>query len=249
MADYPAMPLWTDAYLADTRHLNAPEHGAYMLLLMEAWRRRNCSLPDDDRLLARLACMTQTEWEASKPTVMEFWKYDGRSKTWTQKRLMKERGFVQKKSRSQREKAAKRWDSEKKPDATAVPKLCQGDAPTPTPTPTPTVSEPKGSGADAPPDPAKVMFDSGVELLTGAGVKEGQARSMLGKWRKVYGEEAVISAIGRARREAAINPVEFITGCLRFQKKSSQPQDGDRRERNGQSEVYAVGMGWVPEFT
>lgn len=110
-------------------------------------------------------------------------------------------------------------------------------------------SEPKGSGAGAPPDPAKVMFDSGVELLTGAGVKEGQARSMLGKWRKAHGEEAVIAAIGRASREAAINPVEFINGCLRFQKKSSQPQDGDRRERNGQSEVYAVGMGWVPEFT
>lgn len=107
----------------------------------------------------------------------------------------------------------------------------------------------KDTGAKAPRDPAKVMFDSGVSLLTEAGVAECKARSLLGKWRKAHGEEAVIAAIGRASRESAINPVEFIEGRLRFQKRSSQPQDGDRRERNGQAEVYAVGMGWVPEFS
>ena len=59
MAEFPALALWTDAYLADTRHLSTLEHGAYLLLMMEAWRRPHCDLPDDDRVLARLAGLTR----------------------------------------------------------------------------------------------------------------------------------------------------------------------------------------------
>ncbi len=147
MADYPAVPIWTDAYLADTRHLTTLEHGAYLLLMMEAWRRPNCNLPDDDRMLARLAGLSDGEWADIKDTIMAFWKFDGRSKTWSQKRLSQEKDYVSKKSRSQKDKAAKRWDKTKKPDATALPDECQNDAPTPTPTPI--EEEDKSSPSDA----------------------------------------------------------------------------------------------------
>lgn len=85
MAEFPALPLFTDAYLADTRHLNTEEHGAYLLLMMEAWRRPECSLPDDDRLLARLAGLPLDRWQEVRPVVMQFWRRDGRRKTWTQR--------------------------------------------------------------------------------------------------------------------------------------------------------------------
>ncbi len=140
MAEFPALPLWTDAYLADTRHLSTLEHGAYLLLLMEAWRRPHCDLPDDDRLLARLAGLSLDEWMAIAPVVMELWDRDGRRKTWTQKRLKKERDYVGQKSASQRDRARKRWNNTEKEDATALPDGCRSDAPTPTPTPTPNVS-------------------------------------------------------------------------------------------------------------
>lgn len=138
MAQFPALPLWTDAYLADTRHLSAEQHGAYLLLLMEAWRRPSCSLPDDEDMLARLACMNAERWASNRDTVMAFWKLDGRKKEWTQSRLTDERSFVAQKSRSQRDKAVSRWQRGKKDDAVAMPEgmpkhmpqACPDDAPT-----------------------------------------------------------------------------------------------------------------------
>lgn len=63
-------------------------------------------------------------------------------------------------------------------------------------------------------DPIKVMFDSGIALLGRSGILEPKARSLLGKWRSQRGAEAVISALGTAQREGAIDPVAFIEKCL-----------------------------------
>jgi uncharacterized protein YdaU (DUF1376 family) len=89
---FPYLPLSTDAYLADTRHLTAEEHGAYLLLLMMAWRSPDCRLPDDDVKLARWASVTPRVWKRLKPTVMAFWTLvDG---YWSQKRLDLTHEFV-----------------------------------------------------------------------------------------------------------------------------------------------------------
>ncbi|ACL63205.1 DUF1376 domain-containing protein [Methylobacterium nodulans] len=45
MSAYPSLPLFTDAFIADTGHLSAAETGAYLMLLMVAWRSPGCSLP------------------------------------------------------------------------------------------------------------------------------------------------------------------------------------------------------------
>lgn len=135
MAEFPALPLWTDAYLADTRHLTRDQHGAYLLLLMEAWRRPKCSLPDEDTLLAKLSCSTIDEWNALKPVVMSFWKLDLRTKEWRQKRLTSEHYFVSRKRALNRDAAVRRWTTRRKGDANAMPTQCRNDAPTPTPTP------------------------------------------------------------------------------------------------------------------
>lgn len=160
MADFPALPLWTDAYLADTRHLTTVQHGAYLLLLMEAWRRPSSALPDDDVLLAKLAGMTMPEWQDTKPSVMAFWKCDGRTKTWTQKRLLKEKNRVKKSTQKQQSNAKSRWNKEKdashgnaRGDAKAMPNASQNDASRSrsrsisTATPLPPTQNPVPSGA------------------------------------------------------------------------------------------------------
>lgn len=137
MADFPALPLWTDAYIADTVHLDATESGAYLHLLMSAWRLPDCSLPDDDRLLARWAKCTPGQWKRIRPVVMAFWTL-GENQEWTQKRLMKERNWVKEKSNKAAQAANAKWLKNKGTDnADAPPKHmpdgCPGDAPIPIP--------------------------------------------------------------------------------------------------------------------
>lgn len=70
MSKAPAMPMYWDAYLADTTHLTTEEHGAYMLLLAAMWRR-NAWVPDDDKDNARILGLTPAKWRKIKARLME----------------------------------------------------------------------------------------------------------------------------------------------------------------------------------
>lgn len=77
MAEFSGMTLWTDSYLGDTRHLSTIEHGAYLLLLITAWRTNDCALPNDDRQLARYAGLNLQQWNRMKATILPFFTVDG----------------------------------------------------------------------------------------------------------------------------------------------------------------------------
>jgi len=57
MSKAPAMPMMIDAYIGDTTHLTTEEHGAYLLLLFAMWRRDG-SVPDNDKDIARIVGLT-----------------------------------------------------------------------------------------------------------------------------------------------------------------------------------------------
>lgn len=83
----------------------------------------------------------------------------------------------------------------------------------------------KDTAASAATDPVKIMFDNGRSLLMAAGKTRDAAGKILGQWRNEFGAEAVITALGRAQREGAIDPVSFITGCLKQSKKAKGSDD------------------------
>ena len=64
-------------------------------------------------------------------------------------------------------------------------------------------------------DPSKIMFDAGLALLTATGKSEQQARTWLGKLRRDYPAEAVITAISQAQRNSVSDPVPYIERLLR----------------------------------
>jgi len=132
MAEFPALPIFTDALLADTMHLTRDEFGAYMLMLFTAWRRRDCDLPDDDAFLAKITRCDLRKWRYLRPVMAQFHKIgNGR---WTQVRLQKERKYVEELSKRQRENINARWNKNKDlGDTTVLPNAYQIDTPTPTP--------------------------------------------------------------------------------------------------------------------
>lgn len=66
----PKMPIHIGDYKRDTGHLRAAEHGAYLLLLFHHWSTGG--LPNDDRQLSAIACMSPAEWKRAKPILAPF---------------------------------------------------------------------------------------------------------------------------------------------------------------------------------
>ena len=142
MAKFPALPLFTDAYMADTRHLSTIQHGAYLLLLMTAWRMPDCTLPNDDSFLCRISGMDHRTWKNNKAVILEFFNVDNSGRLY-QKRLNKERNYVVQLSNKNSDASKARWlKYNNSDDANAMPNRCQTDAPIPTPTPTPIQNKP-----------------------------------------------------------------------------------------------------------
>ena len=140
MSQAPSMPLFSDAYLADTMHLSLEEHGAYLKLLMITWRNNGQPLPDDDTRISRMLGVTAAKWRAKlRPVLSPFFDLSGG--VWRQKRLEKEWQITQENIKRQRERAKSRWnrnalENNNSEDATASPRhMPQECHPSPSPTP------------------------------------------------------------------------------------------------------------------
>ncbi len=139
MAEAPAFPLWTDAYLADTGHLTTLEHGAYFLLLMAMWRAGG-TLPNDDKKLARFAHLTNGQWARIRATIMSFFAEVENGQI-TQWRLIDELEHVRRVRKKQSDNArAKHRKDNGLLSAVAVPNGSQPPAPIPIPPKSPTRS-------------------------------------------------------------------------------------------------------------
>lgn len=199
-----AIPLFADSYLADTMHLTTEEHGAYLLLMMAAWRQDDCTLPNDDRKLARIAKLSTRKWAAIRETVFEFWTVEG--DRIFQQRLRKERGYVVQKSEANRQNANKRWqqqDTENKQSGECE-RISERNAPPPPPPPKEvegeTIVSPSARDVDQ-------VFDcwNAMAKATGLGVVtvRSQKRRQACKARlRENGLEAVLMAISHIPKSA-----------------------------------------------
>lgn len=104
------MPLYISDYLADTMGLSTEQHGAYLLLLMAAWKDDG-RLPNDHEQLAHIARLPQKAWLKHEPTLQRF--FIVTEGFWMHKRvraeLDKAKGNVSKKSEAGVVGAAAKW--------------------------------------------------------------------------------------------------------------------------------------------
>lgn len=77
------MPLHIEAYMADTLHLSAAEHGAYMLLIMRYWK--DGGLPTDERMVQRYSRLSPEQWAESRDVLAAFF-----DEGWRHKRIDEE---------------------------------------------------------------------------------------------------------------------------------------------------------------
>jgi uncharacterized protein YdaU (DUF1376 family) len=216
MAEFPALPLWTDAYLGDTAHLTNEEHGVYLRLLMFAWRSPDCALPDDDKRLAIMTGLSDKKWRAMRPVVSAFWIIGNGA--WTQKRLTKERDFVRGKSEKNRDAAKARWNgkplaNKETHDANAMPahmpEPCQTDAPTPIPIPNKKEREVNLSRASVETDDCIAHFNAVAERVGWSQVQKittARKAALIHRMADCGGADAWCEAMDRA----ASSP--FLTG-------------------------------------
>ncbi|ENO5801100.1 DUF1376 domain-containing protein [Shigella sonnei] len=92
MAALPYMQLYIADYLADTMHLSAEEHGAYLLLMFNYWQTGK-SIPKNR--LAKIARLTNERWADVEPSLQEFFCDNGEE--WVHLRIEEDLASVREK--------------------------------------------------------------------------------------------------------------------------------------------------------
>lgn len=97
MAALPYIQLYPADYLADTAHLNAAQHGAYLLLIMNYWQT-GAPLKDSNVRLANVARMSKDEWIEAREMLEEFFEISNGE--WVHHRIERDLSGVYSKSKN-----------------------------------------------------------------------------------------------------------------------------------------------------
>lgn len=188
MSAPPYMKLFWGDYHKATRHLTRDQHGAYFLLIGEAWRLGG-SLPDDDRMLAAWSLCAPDEWAEMKPVITAFFAL--RRGKWVHDRVREELASYEATSRKRKEAGRKGGKASVGKDLENTEAIAPQKPTKPEPEP-----EPK-KGAKAP------SSDGLFSKAWAAYPDGGRRRSAKGKaaevWAKIAdeagGEGALLSAV------------------------------------------------------
>ena len=256
------MPLFIGDYAGDTMHLTLPQHGAYLLLLMHAWRVG--PLPADDESLAAIVKVTPRFWRAKLASKMLpfFTLRDG---CLYQKRLDFERARAMHITDIKRNAANERWDREKRrksanvdpstgsqSDACAYAHDHADDMQTPMQTalPSPVPSSLRSEeDSDAPRlahasrshgrrhDPRSLLWREGIPIvrsLTGRG--DRAARTTLGRWLADLRDDCptMLTILQHAASARPADPVAWVTRAV-----ATRP--------NGSGGVRASNLDWMAD--
>lgn len=212
------MPFYPGAYLRQTGRLTTAQHGAYLLLLLEAWAHDGL-IPDDDDELAQITRMSLREWRANKAKVLRFWTASegGFRQERLDQELARAKHLVAVKSEAGKASAEARKRQQHgntRSTPVATPDAAD-DEQTGIPSQSP-YSDTNVSGAPAPIDPDKKAWQEGVDLLKSHGVDEKPARQFIGKLVKDSGAEAraLLPIIAKCIEIGTQDPRSYLTKAV-----------------------------------
>ena len=205
--------LYIGDYQRDTGTLSLCEHGAYLMML-QFYYATEAPLPSGKELYRLLRAQDKRERDAIDVVVASFWRT-------TDKGLVNSRGWIeiekgQEKIERNREigRLGGRPRKDGNPNKTqTVIKHKPRRNPNQTPDTIANIdSVTNVTGADAPPEES--VWNKGVVLFSNAHVPEKEARTMIGKWCKKYGQSRVLQALDAAEKNEAANPLPYIEKVL-----------------------------------
>lgn len=205
----PKMPIHIGDYKRDTGHLRAAEHGAYLLLLFHHWSTG--SLPDDDRQLSAIACMTPAEWRRARPILIKFF-----DEGWRHGRVEKDL----EEANSNYEKRAKAGSEGGKAKARAKQNHSKTVAMLEPESSNALATDnrlPKKDAAGAAPDPEVELFRRGREVLG------KQAGGLISKLLAAKQRNIALARAAIEQASTKSDPREYIAAIIRGPQQAAQP--------------------------
>lgn len=210
MSRVPYFPFYPSDFMTGVRGLTPSEVGIYTMLLCRIYEESG-PISADSRVLAAY-CGTRVVWfENGLAKLIALGKIKTDGATLWNDRAIKEIADrarnLEANSRAGKISAQKRKQNQQ-PASTDVQRTFNH-----TDTDKKTVA--KATDAERVTNFADALWTNGVAYLVRHGTAEKQARSLIGKWRKANGDEAVYGALAAANKAAVAEPVAYITAALK----------------------------------
>jgi uncharacterized protein YdaU (DUF1376 family) len=202
------MPFFIGDYLGDTAHLTTEQHGAYLLLLLAAWKRGG-TLPNDPAQLAVITRLPLGRWKAHAAVILPF--FTLADSLLVQGRLVKEYTSAVLANDAQKVNGKKGGRPKKKNpnethgfDSGSI-RLNPNESPSPSPK---ELQEPTVPDAGASrPDP---VWGAGLAFLVRKGIPEKSARSLLGKLRQAAGDVQLGAILADCEAQDITDPAPWL---------------------------------------
>lgn len=223
-----------------TAELTLEQEAAY-LRIVNATHKHRRPVPDNDRVLAGLFRTSTRKARALVNALIEAGKIHEDSGFLVNERAISDlvhRGFVSssraesgaKGGRTRAERASKALENNNPSQANASSREEKRREEI-------TDANASDSAAVEPEDFAKQLWDRGVAFLGRSGVRDRQARSLIGKWRKAYTDTDIFNAFKDCSKAGAVEPVSWIEAKLKTK------VNGNDRTGKGSQRVSAFVSG------
>ncbi len=218
---------YPDDWLAGTVELTLEEEGSYIRICALIYSKGR-PIPDNNRWLAGMCRISTRKWRTLRQALIDKEKITISDGLIHQQRCRKELERAAKTARNRAESGSSggRKTAERRANLLQSQKTAPANAPATlklaraTPSPSPSTF-PKGKDGQPPSPgahtikPTAVIFNQCLTYLTQNGVRDKNARALLGKWRKEYGEGNVIEIASEASKQGISEPVAWIEKALR----------------------------------